>query len=58
MAEPVAPRLSDLMARLASAQQLELIERAERAANEDKAKAKKEHQRRRIAAIAVLMMGH
>jgi hypothetical protein len=57
-AEPVAPRLSDVMARLASAQQLALIASAERVAKEDRAKAQKEHKRRRAAAIAVLMMSH
>lgn len=57
-AEPMAPRLTQVMATLASTQQLARIARAELVAKEDREKAEKEHQRRRAAATAVLMMSH
>jgi hypothetical protein len=54
----IKPRLTQAMAAIASTQQLARIAKAELVAKEDREKAEKEHQRRRAAATAVLMMSH
>ena len=57
--EPAAPRLTEVMARAASAHQLQRIHEHEAAAAEDRARAEQERRRRqRAAAAAVLLMAH
>lgn len=57
--QPVVPRLTEAMAQVAAANELQRIETAERAAAEDKEQARREHERRRRqATAAVLLLTH
>jgi hypothetical protein len=54
----VKPRLTEQMARAADIHELKRIARAQRAAVEDRERARQEHRRRVAAATAMLMLTH